>query len=595
MSGPEQNPQGEEKEKDNESTEGDRKARLASLKEKAMSASTKFRGSFAKRGRRNSRVAAIAIVDEHDPEEVKEVDAFRQALILEELLPTKHDDYHTMLRFLRARKFDLEKTKLMWTDMLQWRKDFGTDTITEDFEFKEKDEVIQHYPQGHHGVDKDGRPVYIELLGKVDAAKIMQATTLDRYLQYHVQEFERTFIDKFPACTISARRHIDQSTSILDVQGVGLKSLNKPARELIQRIQAVDGNNYPETLCRMFIINAGSGFRLLWNTIKTFLDPKTTSKIHFSLIDQVLGNKYQSKLLEIIDDSQLPEILGGTCTCADKGGCMNSDKGPWQDPEIMKLVRSGAHKCNPKSAMPAIDEKSAEDDQTAGRKSVSFSVEKTSSIVSRDQSEQPPTSPPQNSQLSKIEEESAESKQARLNKRRSSLRDLKNNMSMADKKGDSWQKVRANDKLAMQQPDKTSNQIFTGMMTFVMGIVTMVRMTRNMPQNYSGAGSGSMKLQTRLMLEHQPTSNRLASMSATDETIVKRVNELEEKVTAISSKPAKVAPETQNLLDAAMSRIDKLEQEVTETKKALEDSHAQQEEFLAYLEKKKKKKKFFAF
>lgn len=117
------------------------------------------------------------------------------------------------------------------------------------------------------------------------------------------------------------------------------------------------------------------------------------------------------------------------------------------------------------------------------------------------------------------------------------------------------------------KPDKTSNQIFTGMMTFVMGIVTMVRMTRNMPQNYSGAGSGSMKLQTRLMLEHQPTSNRLASMSATDETIVKRVNELEEKVTAISSKPAKVAPETQNLLDAAMSRIDKLEQEVTETKK----------------------------
>lgn len=81
--------------------EHDRKTRLGSLKKKAVNASTKFRHSFTKKGRRNSRVMSVIFEDEHDAEEVKAVDAFRQALILDELLPSKHDDYHKLLRLFK--------------------------------------------------------------------------------------------------------------------------------------------------------------------------------------------------------------------------------------------------------------------------------------------------------------------------------------------------------------------------------------------------------------------------------------------------------------------------------------------------------------
>ncbi|XP_039002520.1 phosphatidylinositol/phosphatidylcholine transfer protein SFH13-like isoform X2 [Hibiscus syriacus] len=314
-----------------------RRSKIGNLKKKAINASNKFTHSIKKRGKKkiDYRVPSVSIEDVRDAKEEGAVHELHQKLLLKDLLPPRHDDYHTLLRFLKAREFNIEKTIQMWEEMLKWRKEFGTDTILEDFEFEEQEEVLQYYPQGYHGVDKEGRPVYIEQLGKAYPSRLMKITTIDRYLKYHVQEFERALLEKFPACSIASKRQICSTTTILDVQGLGMKNFSRTAANLLAAMSKIDNSYYPETLHRIYIVNAGPGFKkMLWPAAQRFLDEKTIGKIN------VLEPKFLGRLLEVINSSQLPDFLGGSCSCSTDGGCLRSNKGPWNDPEIMKLVHN---------------------------------------------------------------------------------------------------------------------------------------------------------------------------------------------------------------------------------------------------------------
>lgn len=562
------------------SEEDSKKPKSRSLKRRALTASSKFRQSLRRRGKKRSEglSSSLIIQDVRDAKELQAVEAFRQLLLSEELLPEKLDDYHTLLRFLKARKFSYEKTKLMWADMLKWRKEFGADTILEEFKYEELEEVRKYYPQGFHGIDKEGRPIYIYLLGKVDVGNLMKVTTMERYLKYHVQDFESCFKYKFPACSIATKRHIDSTTTILDVQGVGLKNVTKPARELIMQLQNIDNNNYPETLSRMYIINAGQGFKLVWSGIKSFIDPQTASKIN------VIGCKYQRKLLEIIDESQLPDFLGGKCTCADQGGCLRSNKGPWKDPEILKLIQCSEDQL----AVINADERKIGKVEASAAESGSEGEELRSPGGSAGVIHTVVTTA---DDKGRVAGQTGSGDGDLCGKR--SLFPVKNVVdfpctAQAFLQNNMPSTVMTEDE---QQPaDRISARIWCRTWTVLAFFTSLLTLfTQNavvFAKRVPTLASSAARTISDLTLEssfYQPKEVQLSEADVLP-TVLRRMGDLEERVATLFTTSSRMPKDKEELLYSASSRVDGLESELISTKKALHEALMKQEELLAYID-----------
>lgn len=185
-------------------------------------------------------------------------------------------------------------------------------------------DVIRYNGMKISHVLQDGRPLYIEQLGKIDLPAMYQITTQDRMLSNLVVEYEKLADPRLPAASRKAGVLLETCCTVMDLKGVGLTKLNQ-VYQYVQQASGVLQNYYPERLGKLYVINAPWGFSSAFAIVKRFLDPVTVAKIH------ILGSGYVSELLGQIPAENLPKAFGGSCVC--EKGCEFSDLGPWKDPQ----------------------------------------------------------------------------------------------------------------------------------------------------------------------------------------------------------------------------------------------------------------------
>lgn len=230
-----------------------------------------------------------------------------------------HDDC-TILRFLRARRFDVIKAQKQFTDRILWEKKYDVQNLFANFPTDEFENSRKYYPRWTGRRDKHGLPLYVYKLGALSSGIQAEITSVPAQRRYEriivLYEVMIRFVS--PLCTYLphaiAPVPISAVTTIIDLSGVSLRQMWS-LRSHLQEASVLANANYPETLGTVIVVNAPPFFSTVWSWIKGWFDENTRQKIH------VLGNitsagsnensEGNKELASLISRENLPKSYGG--------------------------------------------------------------------------------------------------------------------------------------------------------------------------------------------------------------------------------------------------------------------------------------------
>uniref|UniRef100_A0A0K2VA77 Uncharacterized protein n=1 Tax=Lepeophtheirus salmonis TaxID=72036 RepID=A0A0K2VA77_LEPSM len=235
---------------------------------------------------------------------IQESQLVRLKMCISELLKGKVPSDPVLLRFLRARDFNVEKAREMLSQSLVWRKKHGVDRILSEYELPE---VLQKYfPGGWHYHDKEGRPLFILRLGQVDVKGIIKSVGEDGLTKLTLSICEEG-LRLTEEASHKLNRPISTWCLLLDLEGLNMRHLWRPGMKALLHLIDICESNYPETLGRVLIIRAPRVFPIMWTLVSPLINDTSRSKILF----HGGPDATHTGLNDYIEKEHIPIWLGG--------------------------------------------------------------------------------------------------------------------------------------------------------------------------------------------------------------------------------------------------------------------------------------------
>lgn len=264
------------------------------------------------------------------------------AQIEEENLYFNHDEeeeFLKLLRFLRARKFNVKQALHLVREDVRWRSEDNRMHLRRESasEVLECDlgKLYTYFPTWIEGHDKQLRPVSYRQFGKFEVWNVLKLTSMDRLIRFHAWETE-VALHRMYSKSKAMDYNIETFVVVIDAAGWGMRLATNDAFTFIKGMAVTDSDHYPERLGTLLVINAPSMLAVAYRVIQGFLDNIQKQKIRIMGTDR---NEWLPVLLEYIDIDQIPMQYGGTAPDPTPDEAINSMNPVFEEEDAEESAR----------------------------------------------------------------------------------------------------------------------------------------------------------------------------------------------------------------------------------------------------------------
>jgi len=181
----------------------------------------------------------------------------------------------------------------------------------------EEEESLKAWPVFLYGYDDEGHPVMYDEIGSANPndldkcfdGKMRKLKTFRFRVLRRLHNTKRIQTMRYGYDgSVNEKGGLNAITKhviVMDIKNFHAKSLTAKYRNLVRDIIGDESNLWPNTLEKMYIINAPWPFRFAWKIIQNFIHPITVKKI------EILGGDYIDSMKKKIALDQIPKSYGG--------------------------------------------------------------------------------------------------------------------------------------------------------------------------------------------------------------------------------------------------------------------------------------------